>query len=117
MAAGSAGISEVEILGAEDWTVLVDVRPEYGSCSALIAEYWNDAGLIPPTNVATALLYGIRSDTDGLSRGVHLHDIESYFQLYGHADMSKITEKVTLSTAGAEPPPHLFLKIPALYQS
>ena len=118
--------SEHETLGAEDWTVLVDVqkenanltnlvteevacidhhndngfndykfkdvRPEYGSCSAVIAEYWNEAGLIPPTNVATALLYGIRSDTDGLSRGVHLHDIESYFQLYTHADMSKITE-------------------------
>jgi nanoRNase/pAp phosphatase (c-di-AMP/oligoRNAs hydrolase) len=118
--------SEVETLGAEDWTVLVDVqkenanltdlvtdevacidhhndngfsdyrfkdvRPEYGSCSTLIAEYWDDAGLTPPTNVATALLYGIRSDTDGLSRGVHLRDIESYFQLYGHADMSKITE-------------------------
>jgi len=118
--------SEVETLGAEDWTVLVDVqkenanltdlvteevacidhhndngfdeyqfkdvRPQYGSCSAIIAEYWNDAGLTPPTNVATALLYGIRSDTDGLSRGVHLRDIESYFQLYGHADMSKITE-------------------------
>ncbi len=118
--------SEVETLGAEDWTVLVDVqkensnltdlvteevacidhhndngfddyrfkdvRAEYGSCSSLIAEYWNDADLVPPTNVATALLYGIRSDTDGLSRGVHIRDIESYFQLYGQADMSRITE-------------------------
>jgi nanoRNase/pAp phosphatase (c-di-AMP/oligoRNAs hydrolase) len=118
--------ADVETLGAEDWTVLVDVqkenanltdlvtdevacidqhndngfeeyrfkdvRPEYGSCSAIIAEYWRDAGILPPTNVATALLYGIRSDTDGLSRGVHLRDIESYFDLYGHADMSKITE-------------------------
>lgn len=118
--------SEVETLGAEDWTVLVDVqkenanltdlvtdevacidhhadngfedyrfkdvRSEYGSCAALIAEYWNDAGLTPPADVATALLYGIRSDTDGLSRGVHLRDIEAYYQLYGYADMSKITE-------------------------
>jgi nanoRNase/pAp phosphatase (c-di-AMP/oligoRNAs hydrolase) len=116
----------VDTLGAEDWTVLVDVqkenanltdlvtdevacidhhtdngftdyrfkdvRPEFGSCAALIAEYWNDADLVPPVEVATALLYGIRSDTDGLSRGVHIKDIEAYYRLYGYADMSRITE-------------------------
>ena len=69
-----------------------DVRPEYGACSTIIASYWNDAGLIPEREVATALLYGIRSDTSGLSRGVSIHDIEAYYNLYPLADMSKITE-------------------------
>ncbi len=69
-----------------------DVRAEYGSCSAIIADYWKDADMPVPVNVATALLYGIRSDTDGLSRGVSLEDIDAYYRLYGRADMSRITE-------------------------
>jgi nanoRNase/pAp phosphatase (c-di-AMP/oligoRNAs hydrolase) len=69
-----------------------DVRTDYGSCSAIIADYWKDSGLPIPVPVATALIYGIRSDTDGLSRGVSLHDIEAYYSLYGQADMSRITE-------------------------
>jgi len=118
--------ADVDTLGGEDWTVLVDVqkenanltdlvteevacidhhgdngfddyrfkdvRPEYGSCSAIIASYWDDAGLVPPNEVATSLIYGIRSDTDGLSRNVSIHDIEAYYRLYGRADMSRITE-------------------------
>jgi nanoRNase/pAp phosphatase (c-di-AMP/oligoRNAs hydrolase) len=118
--------SAVVTLGAEDWTVLVDVqkenanltdlvtdevacidhhadngfqtyrykdvRSDYGSCSTIISEYWKEAGLTPPTNVATALIYGIRNDTDGLSRGIHLEDIEAYYRLYAHADMSRISE-------------------------
>lgn len=118
--------ASVGTLGAEDWTVLVDVqkenanltdlvtdevacidhhidngyqayrykdvRSDYGSCSTIISEYWKDAGLTPPMNVATALIYGIRNDTDGLSRGIHLEDIEAYYRLYGHADMSRISE-------------------------
>jgi nanoRNase/pAp phosphatase (c-di-AMP/oligoRNAs hydrolase) len=69
-----------------------DVRTDFGSCSAIIADYWQESGLTPPSSVATALLYGIRSDTDGLSRGVSIHDIEAYYRLYGYANMSRITE-------------------------
>lgn len=117
---------EVSTLGAEDWTVLVDVqkensnltnlvtdevacidhhndngfsdyrfkdvRSDYGSCSAIIADYWKETDIPVPVPVATALIYGIRSDTDGLSRGVSIHDIEAYYGLYGQADMSRITE-------------------------
>ncbi len=69
-----------------------DVRSEYGACSTIIESYWNEVGLTPPTSVATALVYGIRSDTDGLSRGVSIQDIEAYYRLYPEADMSRITE-------------------------
>lgn len=69
-----------------------DVRPEYGACSSIVESYWTEVNLTPPTPVATALVYGIRSDTDGLSRGVSIHDIEAYYRLYPEADMSRITE-------------------------
>ena len=69
-----------------------DIRPEYGACSTIVESYWNEVDLTPPTAVATALIYGIRSDTDGLSRGVSIEDIEAYFRLYADADMSRIAE-------------------------
>lgn len=67
-----------------------DVRPEIGSCSAIVAQYYQDAGLEPDANAATAMLYGIMMDTDNLSRGVHALDIDMFYWLYKHADVSLI---------------------------
>lgn len=67
-----------------------DIRPEIGSCSAIIAQYYQDAGLDPAPNVATAMLYGIMMDTDNLSRGVHALDIDMFYWLYKHADIALI---------------------------
>ena len=118
--------ADVHTLGAEDWTVLVDVqkenanlidlvtdevacidhhqysgnkgyrfedvRPEVGSCSAIIADYFRDAEVEPPPNVATALVYGILMDTDNLTRGVSSLDIDMFYLLYRHVDLSRINE-------------------------
>jgi nanoRNase/pAp phosphatase (c-di-AMP/oligoRNAs hydrolase) len=54
-----------------------DVRPEYGSCAAVATEYLRDLGWRTddtedrpmPEDLATALLYGIQSDTTNFSRG------------------------------------------------
>ncbi len=45
-----------------------DIRPEVGSCSSIIADYFFEAGEIPPSAVATALMYGIFVDR-GCSTG------------------------------------------------
>jgi nanoRNase/pAp phosphatase (c-di-AMP/oligoRNAs hydrolase) len=45
-----------------------DVRPDYGSTSSIIAEYLIAAELTPSRAVATALLYGIKTDTNSLIR-------------------------------------------------
>ena len=47
-----------------------DIRPELGACSTIIAEYYIENNVPFDTKVATALIYGIKSDTMGLSRGV-----------------------------------------------
>ncbi|MFW5687950.1 MAG: DHH family phosphoesterase [Spirochaetota bacterium] len=69
-----------------------DVRPEVGSCSAIIAEYYQAAGVDPSSNVATAMLYGILMDTDNLTRGVSALDIDMFYWLYKHVDISRIND-------------------------
>lgn len=72
-----------------------DVRPEAGSCSAIIAEYYRDAEIEPSRMVATALSYGIRMDTADLTRGVSSLDIDMFYWLYTYVDSSKISELTT----------------------
>jgi nanoRNase/pAp phosphatase (c-di-AMP/oligoRNAs hydrolase) len=67
-----------------------DIRPELGSCSAIIAEYFFENGLEPPLLVATALLYGILKDTDSLTRGVAELDVEMWYRLHKLADLALV---------------------------
>jgi nanoRNase/pAp phosphatase (c-di-AMP/oligoRNAs hydrolase) len=59
-----------------------DIRPDNGSCSSMIADYWEEAGLTPDKNTATALLVGIETDTDFLSRGVNPLDLKGLCRLF-----------------------------------
>jgi nanoRNase/pAp phosphatase (c-di-AMP/oligoRNAs hydrolase) len=71
-----------------DYTAeLADIRPEYGATATMMTEYLRavDARLIN-TNLATALLFGIRTDTDTLMRGVTAADVAAYAYLQGRAD-------------------------------
>ncbi|MDR1898453.1 MAG: DHH family phosphoesterase [Treponema sp.] len=69
-----------------------DIRPGVGSCSAIIAEYYFENDIPPPRHIATALLYGIFMDTDNLTRGTSVLDIDMFYRLYGLADITLITE-------------------------
>jgi nanoRNase/pAp phosphatase (c-di-AMP/oligoRNAs hydrolase) len=64
----------------------LDIRPEAAACSAMIHGYWHDAGLEPPREIATALLAGIQSDTDFLSRRCSDEDFAAYAALYRAGD-------------------------------
>jgi len=60
-----------------------DIRTDYGSTSTILAEYLRDAGIEEVDHrVATALLYGIRSDTRDLGRGVSPKDIDACLHFY-----------------------------------
>lgn len=66
---------------------VLDVRPEYGATATMLTEYLRAAherGLGAAT--ATALLWGIRTDTDELRRGVTPADVAAYAFLQEHAD-------------------------------
>lgn len=61
---------------------LVDLRRDYGSCSAIIAEYWQEGKVFPPKNTATALLIGIARDTDHFKRMISRYDLEAFQYLW-----------------------------------
>lgn len=61
-----------------------------GACSTLIAQYYKESNTPMDSNTATALLYGMRVDTNNLSRGVTELDIEMYGYLYPYLDETKM---------------------------
>ncbi len=64
----------------------VDIRPEVGATSSILAEYLEDLELEIPPRVATALYYGIRTDTADLSRNVSDLDKKAHLDLYPLVD-------------------------------
>jgi len=63
-----------------------DIRSSYGATSTILVEYLIEAGITPDTPLATALLYGIRSDTQDLGRESSRYDIEAIEFLYPFAN-------------------------------
>jgi len=64
----------------------LDLRPDYGASSTIITEYLSEAGLPIDRQLATALLYGITTDTDDLKRHAGAADIAAYELLQHRAD-------------------------------
>lgn len=68
----------------------VDVRPEIGATSTIVASYLMHAGLAPSSPAATALAYGLRTDTADLSRNVSDLDIKVFEFLSLHMDRTAL---------------------------
>jgi nanoRNase/pAp phosphatase (c-di-AMP/oligoRNAs hydrolase) len=71
---------------------LVDIRKRYGATSTILFEYLTAAGIVPDTPLATALIYGIRSDTQDLGREATSVDIAAIEQLYTIANKRMLSE-------------------------
>lgn len=70
-----------------------DVRPEYGASCSMLLEYLRAADLEPSRRLATALFYGIQSETQDLGREASAADVEASAYLYPLIDpeaMSRI---------------------------
>src|SRR5262245_38043343 len=59
-----------------------DIRPGYGATSSILFEYLICSEANITTRIATAMLYGIKSDTFLLSREVNEWDVEAFSHLY-----------------------------------
>ena len=57
-----------------------------GSCSTMIAQYFQQTGLPCDEDTASALLYGIKMDTRQFARGVTTLDIEMFKFLNQYCD-------------------------------
>ncbi len=63
-----------------------DVRPEYGACASIIVEFLRAAKLEPDRRLATALFYGIQSETMDLGREASKAEIDASLFLYPRSD-------------------------------
>jgi nanoRNase/pAp phosphatase (c-di-AMP/oligoRNAs hydrolase) len=69
-----------------------DVRPQLGSTSTILTEYLQEVDLEPSSVLATALFYGIKTDTLGLVRGASPADAAAYFHLQPRVDVDALLE-------------------------
>ncbi|MBI2095039.1 MAG: DHH family phosphoesterase [Candidatus Omnitrophica bacterium] len=60
----------------------LDVRTEYGATATILTEYLLVSGLEIPQTIATALSYGISSETQDLGREAREKDIQAYLALF-----------------------------------
>jgi nanoRNase/pAp phosphatase (c-di-AMP/oligoRNAs hydrolase) len=68
-----------------------DLRSGYGSTSTIFTEYLRAADMEPSQRLATALVYGIKTDTLFLERGSNLADLSAFNFLYPIANKAMIT--------------------------
>ena len=67
-----------------------DIRPDYGSTATMLLEYLLWSGNVLPKNLATALWFGLRTDTDNLDRTVRTVDLAAYSYLYRRSNRRMI---------------------------
>jgi nanoRNase/pAp phosphatase (c-di-AMP/oligoRNAs hydrolase) len=67
-----------------------DVRPELGATSTILAEYLTVTGVEPPAALATALFYGIKTNTMALGRDASPADATAYFHLQSQVDVQAL---------------------------
>jgi nanoRNase/pAp phosphatase (c-di-AMP/oligoRNAs hydrolase) len=88
-----------------DWQAeLVDIRPSYGALSTVLTEYLLAARVRIPRNLHTALLYGIKTDTDNFDRETLAEDIRAYTYHSRHANL-RLIRRIELDQT-----PHSYLK-------
>jgi len=69
-----------------------DVRKDYGAACTILWEYLVKADLTPDITLATAMLYGIGSDTQDLGREATSADIEAFEALYPLANKRMLSQ-------------------------
>jgi nanoRNase/pAp phosphatase (c-di-AMP/oligoRNAs hydrolase) len=72
---------------SKDKACYSDVRPGIGATSTILTQYLEAADCHPYEQLATALLYGIKTDTMALSRNTTTADVNAYCYLSSLADI------------------------------
>lgn len=68
-----------------------DIQEDIGACSSIVAQYFFDNNIEIPSEIAEALLYGIKVDTLSLTRCVNRLDMEMFYYLYGKCNRNIIS--------------------------
>lgn len=68
----------------------MDIKDEYGATSTIMTEYLRAAGIKPSPRLATALFYGIKTDTDNFVRDSTPNDINAFRYLFQFVNINNI---------------------------
>lgn len=79
-----------------DTAFLQDIKPEYGATSTMLTEYLYNLELRPGVRLATAMQFGIRTDTLAFQRHVSEVDLRAYQYLGKFAD-SALLQRIMYS--------------------
>ncbi len=63
-----------------------DIRPKYGATASIMTEYLRAARIKPAVKLATALLLGIKNDTNNFEQQTLVEDVRSFQYLFRHAN-------------------------------
>ncbi|GAB4351325.1 MAG: DHHA1 domain-containing protein [Candidatus Abyssubacteria bacterium] len=69
-----------------------DIQSRIGATSTIITQYYIAEGIEMDSRLATALLYGIKSDTRDLGRETSKYDLEAYLYLYPRANLKLLSK-------------------------
>jgi nanoRNase/pAp phosphatase (c-di-AMP/oligoRNAs hydrolase) len=89
-----------------------DVRPHYGATATILVEYFQMGGITLPPSLATALFYGIKTNTMGLSRNTCPADATAYNFLQPKIDVEALGQ-----IEQARVPPQYFRSFDAALRS
>jgi nanoRNase/pAp phosphatase (c-di-AMP/oligoRNAs hydrolase) len=78
--------------GMEERAAFVDIRPGAGAASTILTDYLQRLWIRPDPNLASALLFGIKVDTDDFTRNVGPSDLTAAVYLSEHADLGLIRQ-------------------------
>jgi len=67
-----------------------DIRPEYGATASMMVEYLKAARIRPNRDLATALVYAIKTDTSNFERRAINEDVKAFQFLYKYANVDII---------------------------
>ena len=70
----------------------IDVRPDYGAVATMMTEYLRAAKIKPSRNLATALFYGIKTDTNNFANKGQAQDMHAFRYLFPLASKTVISK-------------------------
>ena len=68
----------------------MDIREDYGANATIMCEYLKSMKVVPSARLATALFYGIKTDTGNFVRDSLSNDVNAFKYLYQFANMNTI---------------------------
>jgi nanoRNase/pAp phosphatase (c-di-AMP/oligoRNAs hydrolase) len=83
--------------GAEPDADFEDIRPDAGAASTVMARYLQELDFELSSNLATALMYGIRTDTSEFKRNTSSADLTAAAYLYNYVDKELLAQIETPS--------------------